>query len=118
MDAQFINDTAKYIMTVIKASQAIYYSWGSHSFKAIIYKDMAALQFTVNGFLHKGDVIIAYNGGADLFELYLLKKSEVKKSMKRIYVDELVKVIDSSVEKNTSDNEYKKIVHNEYCILE
>lgn len=76
---------------------------------------MAALKFTVNGFLHKGDVVIAYNGGADLFELYLLKKSEVIKSMKGIYVDELVRVIDSSVEKNTSDVEYKKIVLDEYC---
>lgn len=116
MDAQFINETAKYIMTVIKAPQAIYYSWGTHSAKAIIYNEMAALKFTVSGFLHKGDVIVSYNGGADLFELYLLKKGEVVKSMKRIYVDELVRVIDYSVEKNTNDEEYKKIVHGEYFI--
>ena len=118
MDAQFVNETAKYIMTVIKASQAIFYSWGTHSVKAVVYKEMAALQFTVSGFLHKGDVIVAYNGGADLFEVYLLKKGEVIKSKKGIYVDELVRVIDASVEKNTSDEEYKKIVHGEYCILE
>jgi len=117
MEIQFINETAKYILSIIKSSQSIYFSWGTHSLKTIVYKEMAALKFTVNGFLYKGDVVIAYNGGADLFELYLLKQSEVIKSIKGIYVDELVRVIDYSVEKNASDEEYKKTVLDEYSIL-
>lgn len=117
MEAERINTTADYILNVIKASGCIFYSWGFHSPKTVIYNNMPALQFTVDGFIHKGDVVVAYNGCADLFELYLLNKLEVVKSMKRIYVDELVRVIDSLVEKNCSDEKYKIEVINEYSIL-
>jgi hypothetical protein len=81
MEDKFVNETAKYIFSVIKASQAIYFSWGTHSVKTIIFKEMAALLFTVNGFIHKGDVIINIdldetvaafgNGGRDVSTLVI-----------------------------------------------
>jgi hypothetical protein len=70
MNAKFINDTAKYILSIIRSGGPVTWSWGPKDFRATVYKSMAALRFSVNGFLHKGNVIVVLNAGADCFEFY------------------------------------------------
>ena len=51
--------------------------------------------------------VVAYNGGADYFEVYCLDKSETEiKSKDDVYLDELIRVIDSMVEKDCSQAQY------------
>lgn len=69
----------------------------------------------MNGFIHKGLVEIIYNEGSDLFDIKLLTNQlkEVK-SIEGVYFDDLVDVIDNSVEycKN-----YKERVKDKYSLL-
>ena len=51
--------------------------------------------------------VVAYNGGADCIEVYCLDKSETEiKSKDDVYLDELIRVIDSMVEKDCSQAQY------------
>jgi hypothetical protein len=61
---------------------------------------MAALRFSVNGVIHKGDVVVAYNRGADAFEVYCLGGGDaIVSSHDDVYLDELVEAIDKLVER-------------------
>ena len=107
MEAAFINYTAQNIMTILNSAGPIRWSWGAKSYRAIVFKEMAALQFSVSGFVHKGKVVVALNEGDDLYEVYCLdKKNEVVNSQVEVYFDELISVIDRLVEKNCSEEEY------------
>jgi hypothetical protein len=118
MEQQFIKDTAQTIMSIIRSAGPVAWSWGTDSFRATTYKttnrettagsEMAALRFAVHGFVHTGDVVVAYNRGADLFEVYCLDgNNKVVSSRNRVYFDELVEVIDGLVEKDCPDREYE-----------
>lgn len=73
---------------------------------------MTGLQFSVNGFKHKGKVQVLYNEGLDLFEIRLLREDDTILTKKEeIYFDELVNIIDMLVER--TDN-YKESVMKEY----
>ncbi len=113
MGKEYIDEMCNYIKQIFSYRQSIVWSWGAIKFHHIEYKEMAAIRFEVNGFIHKGDVIVAYNGGADVFEVYCLDKSEaVVNSRGDVYFDELVEVIDEMVEKNSSEETYNKQLEN------
>lgn len=89
------------------------YSWGAHSYQAILYHDMATLCFRVSGSLHKGWVLICYNEGSDLYDIYCLStKHHVKKVNTGVYCDTLGQVIDNLVERpiGESDEAYRQRV--------
>lgn len=109
MSTEETNDMHSYIKQILSHSQAIVWSWGAIEFHNVEYKGMQALRFPVNGFLHKGYVVVAYNGGSDAFEVYCLNEAdEVVKSNDDVYLNELVSTIDSMVEKEGSNQEYDK----------
>lgn len=109
MDVENINEVCNYIKEIFKHSWHIVFSWGAVEFENVVYKDMSALKFPVNGFAHKGYVVVAFNIGDDAFEVYCLNENDdVVKSKDDVYFDELVGVIDSLVEKDCSDKEYDK----------
>lgn len=99
---------ANYILSIFKTNLSIVWSWGFHNPKAI----QNGLAFKVQGFLHRGWVLVEYNGGSDLFDIKLLSNrlKEVK-FIQGIYVDELVDVIDDMVE---CCNDYDQMVKDEY----
>ncbi|MFV0419875.1 MAG: hypothetical protein ACK5KT_14240 [Dysgonomonas sp.] len=102
---------ANYILSVLKSNLNIFWSWGAHKFVAI----ENGLRFNVDGFIHKGIVEIIYNEGSDLFDVKLLSNQlEEVKSIEGVYFDELVDVIDNSVEycKN-----YEEKVKGKYSLL-
>lgn len=109
MDTTFINETAQYILTIIKLGGPVTWSWGPEDFKPTVYNDMASLEFTVNGFVHKGKVVVSYNRGVDSFEVYCLDGSdEIVNSRDDVYFNELIDALDRMVEKNCSGEEYDK----------
>jgi hypothetical protein len=69
-----------------------------------------ALVLKVNGLLHKGYVIISYNAGYDLFNVNIVSThGNVKASFEQVYLEDLIDLIDSQVEKanNMTDEQYK-----------
>lgn len=103
-------EMANYILSILKSDLNIIWSWGFNSPKPLDN----GLTFKVQGFLHKGWVVIKYNEGSDLFDIKLLSDQlEEVKSIEDIYVDQLVDVIDDIVE--CCDN-YDQRVKNEYSL--
>ena len=73
----------------------IVFSWGFHGAYAI--KD--GLRFSVNGYLHQGEVEVIYNGGVDAFIVNTLNEDGgIKHQETDVYLDCLVRVIDGMVE--------------------
>ena len=73
----------------------IVFSWGFHGAYAI--KD--GLCFSINGYIHQGEVEVKYDGGVDLFIVNTLNKDgSIKCQETDVYLDCLVSVIDSMVE--------------------
>ena len=108
MDTKFINYTAQNILTIIRSAGPVAWSWGLDNFRATAYKGMAALRFSVSGFVHKGDVVVALNVGADMYEVYCIDgESNAVNSGTNVYFDELVSVIDRMVEKDCSQADYE-----------
>ena len=93
-------------------------SWGVDKRTATYYKEMPALQFQVNGLIHKGAVIVAYNEGSDYFEAYFFnKKNECVKTIEDICFDDLGKKLDEVIEKpETMDDETYNARIKEECI--
>jgi len=104
-------EMANYILSILKSNLNIFWSWGGHKFVAI----ENGLRFNVNGFIHKGVVEIIFNESTDLFDLRLLSNQlkEVK-SIEGIYIDQLIDVIDDTVE--CCDN-YEQKVKEKYSLL-
>jgi hypothetical protein len=104
MDKQFIDEIAEYIRTILCSGGPVTWSWGVDRFRATEYRNMAALRFSVIGAIHKGDVVVAYNQGADTFEVFCLGDGDtIVSSNDDVYLDELLEVIDRFVERNGSD---------------
>ena len=109
METDYIKEMAEYILSIIRSGGPVTWTWGPAIFRPVEYGGMAALRFTVNGFIHKGDVVVAYNRGADTFEVYCLDRDdEVASSKNDVHLGELVDAIDGLVEKPGSDAEYDK----------
>ena len=101
---------AMYIMRILKSQLMIVWSWGFNSPKAIAN----GLSFKVQGFKFKGSVEVIYNEGTDLFDISFVKRGEIVEVVEGIYIDQLVNVIDSQVEKV---NNYNERVEAEYSLL-
>lgn len=108
-DVEFINQTARTISSYLKAGNPyIFYSWGAHNAKAILHDGKAALQLSVNGFKCKGRLIVAYNEGKDLFEVYTYNRAgRLLNKADEVYCDELQNICDRFVEtENDKSPEY------------
>ena len=108
MDTEFINHTAQNILEIIRAGGPISWSWGPDKFRPTVYEKMPAMRFSVSGFVHEGDVVVALNRAADLYEVYCLDETDkVVSSQDEVFFNELVDVIDRLVEKNCSTVDYE-----------
>ena len=98
-----------YIIKILSTDMQKVFSWGASEFN---YLDNG-LQFKVNGFKHRGYVVIEYDYGHDLFNVSYLNFSNRQslEPSEGIYFDELVDVIDKKVE-YTSQESYCKEVDN------
>ena len=95
---------AEYIMQILRSQLMVVFSWGFNNPTAITN----GLRFWVQGFKYKGSVEIVYNEGKDLFEVTL---TNTKETVKDVYLDCLVNVIDGLVERC---DKYKERVTQEY----
>ena len=108
-DIEFINTNVRIMMEYLQPqTNSIVWSWGASDFKATCYKGMAALQFNVNGFLHKGLVYVCYYEGGDYYKVYCVDANgKVVKEQTEVYCDMLTGVIDELVEtENDESPEY------------
>lgn len=107
-----VTEIAEETNRLIAAAGPVAWSWGISKRTAAVFRKMPALKITVNGFVHKGDVVIALNEGADLYEVYMLDGNGiVSKSFTDVYADMLIGILDREIETGTmSDEEYKKNV--------
>ena len=106
-----VNNIANEIYRQLKAVLGInvLWSWGIAEQRAMMYNNMASLGIRVNGYIHKGWVIISLNEGKDLYNIYLLdKKQNVKETIEDVFVEDL-DVLDSLIETGEmSEQEYKE----------
>lgn len=99
---------AKYILQILRSQPIVVFSWGFHR----AYPISNGLRFSVNGYLHQGEVEVVYNDGADLFEVRL-SDGRIETD---VYADCLVNVIDGMVERckdydNRVSEEYSLTIH-------
>lgn len=79
----------------------VFFSWGVSKVRYMEYKGMASLVMNVQGFLHKGLVVVALDEGSDTYIVYCLddKLNEVN-AQEDVYFDQLGDVIDRMVERD------------------
>ena len=107
---QFDTDMAKYILSIFKTQPNVVCSWGFRS----PYVVKNGLRFHVNGFQHKGWCEVVYDEGRDTFTFRTIgNKGVVKYEIDDVYFDNLIEVIDSTVETGKmSKEQYKEKVGN------
>ena len=114
-----VNSIANEIYRQLKAifNINVLWSWGIAEQRAMIFQNMPSLGIRVNGFKHKGWVIISLNEGKDLYHIYLLdKKQNVKETIEDVFVEDL-DVLDSLIETGEmTEQEYKDKVNTTYCL--
>lgn len=87
-----------YRQIFISASPQQVMSWGLHSLKGIDFMGMVTLSFKVNGFIFKGEVLISYNNGEDLYEIRFRKDNTITKTICEVYCDMLGEILDREIE--------------------
>lgn len=110
-----INETATYILQILRSNWPVIFSWGFSNPAAMVFQDMKALRFHVQGFLHKGNIVVALNEGADSFEVYKLDENYnvLPGELTGVYLDMLVDTIDQLVEtEDPNSQEYADAVKN------
>ena len=114
------NEIAIEIYRQLKATFNInvLWSWGISGQKAMIYRNMPSLRFSVNGYKHKGWVVISLNEGKDLYNIYLLDKLQnVKEIILDVFAEDL-KILDSLIETgDLTEREYKEKVESTVIYL-
>ena len=114
-----VNEIAKEIYRQIKATFniSVLWSWGIEEQRAMTYKKMPSLGLKVNGFQHKGWVIISLNEGKDLYNIYLLDKLQNEtKVIEDVFCEDL-DILDTLIETGEmNEQEYAEKVDNEYHI--
>lgn len=99
---------ARYILSILRTQLIIMFSWGFHSAYAI----EKGLAFFVNGYIHKGKVVVVYDAGWDLFTVRTINRDgSVKQQEEGVSLDCLVNVIDTMVERCP---DYKERVKQNY----
>lgn len=100
----FILTIANEVNSILKNAGAVAWSWGIDNKTATEYEGMAAFAFTVQGFRHRGGVVVALNEAKDLYECYFLnEKGEAVNVVEDVYLDELVSVLDREIETGEDD---------------
>ena len=100
----FILTIANEVNSILKNAGAVAWSWGIDNKTATEYEGMAAFAFTVQGFRHRGGVVVALNEAKDLYEVYFLnEKGEAVNVVEDVYLDELVSVLDREIETGNDD---------------
>ena len=88
-------EMAKYILQILRSQPIVVFSWGFHR----AYPIGNGLRFSVNGYLHQGEVEVRYNEGVDLFVVNTFNDDgTIKQQETDVYLDCLVRVIDGMVE--------------------
>lgn len=101
-------EMANYILKILQSNLSIVWSWGFNSPRPI----NNGLIFNVNGFIHQGAVCISYIYDTDNFTIQLINRhNEVCKEISGVYIDNLIDVIDLSVERVSN---YSQRVRKEY----
>ena len=73
------------------------------------------MKFHVQGFKHKGYVLVVYNEGEDLFEVSLIDENDITvETIESIFLDNLISVIDENIEKCEN---YENRICQEYGIV-
>ena len=100
---------AKYIISIFRTQPMVVCSWGYSS--PIAIKD--GLRFRVNGFRHKGWCEVVYNEGMDTFTFRTIgRDGKAIREFEDVYFDNLVSVIDMTVETGRdSEEQYKARVN-------
>jgi len=114
-----VNRIAKEIYRQIKATfnVNVLWSWGISIQKAMIYRNMPSLGLKVNGYKHKGWVIISLNEGKDLYNIYLLDNLQnVTDFIEDIYAEDLT-MLDTLIETGKMNKQaYKNRVNSTYFL--
>lgn len=117
MNAEIVNHIAAEINSQINALLPfnVIWSWGISEKKATVFKKMPSLAMKVNGFQHKGWVIISLNEGKDLYNIYLLdKKDNIVKTIEDVFFEDLP-MLDELIETGSlTETEYSEKVNKEY----
>jgi len=112
-----VNEIANEIYRQLKATFNInvLWSWGISMQKAMMYRNMPSLGLGVNGYKHKGFVIISLNEGKDLYNIYLLNESQrVTQIIEDVFCEDLT-ILDTLIETGEmSEQEYKDKVNATY----
>ena len=95
-------------MTILRSQLMVVFSWDFNSPKRL--PDDKGLRFNVEGFKYRGVVEVIYNIGSDLFDVVL---PDTGTKVEDVYLDNLVEVIDSLVEKTPN---YEQRVQQEYAL--
>ena len=115
-----VNEIAKEIYRQIKATFniSVLWSWGIEEQRAMTYKKMPSLGLKVNGFQHKGWVIISLNEGKDLYNIYLLDKlQQVTETIEDVFCEDL-EILDTLIETGKmTKQEYEDRVNSEFINL-
>ena len=110
---------ARYIWAILTSQPIILMSWGIDP-KTVRTIELG-LEFHVQGFKHTGLVRVTLNEGLDLFEVSLINENDkIVNTIKSVFCDNLVAVIDDAVEKCENyqeriSQEYQLITENDLC---
>lgn len=130
IDAQQKSYLAQIVSTMLQQIEAgvgqnVMMSWGMEQVFASLYASykksshttqvlLPCLRFHVNGFIHQGWVLVAYDASNDLYAILLIAENmkDIKKKITGVFADVLGTTIDSVVERDPSlsDEDYKKQV--------
>jgi hypothetical protein len=113
MDEEYSREIAGYILSIFRTNPYVVMSWGINPVSITIVD--VGVKFHVQGFIHTGYVQVVLNEGEDLFEVTLIsEEGETLKTIEHIFVDNLICVIDSAVEKCEN---YQERISQEYSII-
>jgi len=113
MDFGYNYKIADDIFKILKTNPPVMWSWGIDP-DSIEVIDLG-VQFHVQGFKHKGMVQVTLNEGEDLFKVSLINENhKIVKTIKSIFLDNLISVIDNAVEKC---EDYNKRICQEYGFI-
>jgi hypothetical protein len=115
-----VNEIAKEIYRQIRATFnfGVLGSWGIAEQRAMNYKNMPSLGLRVNGFNHKGWVIISLHEGKDLYHIYLLDRYMNELQIIEDVFCEDLEILDTLIETGEmTKQEYEDRVNSEFINL-
>ena len=112
MDEDYNKEMANYIFSIFRTNPFVVMSWGINPASITIVE--VGVKFHVQGFIHTGFVQVVLNEGEDLFEVTLISEDgETLKTIEHIFVDNLIPILDSEIEKCEN---YEERISQEYGI--